>query len=178
MSDKRFLQLLRQTIVELGISDAEMEKGTLRADANVSVRKRGENRLPNAHRAEEHELVQLHRPRDGGRDRAADRRLGVGAKVVQQTFDFDAATGKLTPRRRRRRPEDYRYFPEPDLVPVEPGDELVERRARSCRSCRARGSARLEPELDFELAEGLVTSGARRLYARPPARPRARSRTS
>src|SRR5205085_625860 len=39
---KRFLQLLRQTIVELGISDAEMEKGTLRADANVSVRERGE----------------------------------------------------------------------------------------------------------------------------------------
>ena len=74
---KRFLQLLRQTIVELGISDAEMEKGTLRADANVSVREVGETGYRTRYGDQEHELVQLHRARDRGRDRAPDRRLGV-----------------------------------------------------------------------------------------------------
>ena len=53
----RFLRLLRQTIVELGVSDAEMEKGTMRADVNVSVRERGEDGLPPALGAEEHELL-------------------------------------------------------------------------------------------------------------------------
>ena len=74
---KRFLQLLRQTIVEIGISDAEMEKGTLRADANVSVRRGGGDGLPHAHRAEEHELVQPHRARDRGGAAASDRDMGV-----------------------------------------------------------------------------------------------------
>ena len=74
---KRFLQLLRQTIVELGISDAEMEKGALRVDANVSVRPAGSDELRTRTRAQEHELVQLHRARDRGRGRAPDRRLGV-----------------------------------------------------------------------------------------------------
>ena len=74
---KRFLQLLRQTIVELGISDAEMEKGTLRVDANVSVRPGGLGRAADALRDQEHELVHAHRARDRGRGRAPDRRLGV-----------------------------------------------------------------------------------------------------
>ena len=61
---KRFLQLLRQTIVELGVSDAEMEKGTLRVDANVSVRPGRIGRAAHSHRAEEHELLQLRRAGD------------------------------------------------------------------------------------------------------------------
>ena len=77
---KRFLQLLRQTVVELGISDAEMEKGTLRVDANVSVRPAGLRRAPHALRDQEHELVQLHRAGHRRRGRAADRDLGVGRR--------------------------------------------------------------------------------------------------
>ena len=75
---KRFLQLLRQTIVELGISDAEMEKGTLRVDANVSVRPAGSGRAAHALRDQEHELVHLRRPRDRRGGGAPDRGLGVG----------------------------------------------------------------------------------------------------
>ena len=76
-----------------------------------------------------------------GMEAEIERQIGVcesGGEVVQQTYDFDAATGKLTPRRSKEEAEDYRYFPEPDLVPVEPGDALVERRAPRFRNYPAR----------------------------------------
>ena len=61
----------------------------------------------------------------------------AGGEVVQETLDFDATTGKLTPHRTKEEAEDYRYFPEPDLVPVEPPAELVERlRARAAGAAR------------------------------------------
>jgi len=165
---KRFLQLLRQTIVELGISDAEMEKGTLRVDANVSVRERGET----GYRTRT-ELKNMNSFTFIARGMQAEieRQIGVwesGGEVVQQTFDFDAATGTLTPRRSKEEAEDYRYFPEPDLVPVEPGTELVERARTELRELPGTRLRRLEAELGFDLAEGLVTSGRDRLYARTP----------
>ena len=101
----------------------------------------GRDELPHAYRAEEHELVQLHRARDRGRDRAADRRLGVGRGGRAADVRLRRRDGELTPRRSKEEAEDYRYFPEPDLVPVEPRDALVERCARrGCRSYPARGS--------------------------------------
>ena len=165
---KRFLQLLRQTIVELGISDAEMEKGTLRVDANVSVRERGET----AYRTRT-ELKNMNSFNfiARGIEAEIERQIGVwesGGTVVQQTFDFDAASGRLTPRRAKEEADDYRYFPEPDLVPVEPPAELVERARGEVPELPGARLRRLEPELDFDLAEGLVTSGRDRLYARTP----------
>jgi aspartyl-tRNA(Asn)/glutamyl-tRNA(Gln) amidotransferase subunit B len=106
-----------------------------------------------------------------GMEAEIERQIGVwesGGEVVQQTFDFDAATGKLTPRRSKEEAEDYRYFPEPDLVPVEPGHELVERARAAVRELPGTRLRRLEAELDFDLAEGLVTSGRDRLYERTP----------
>jgi aspartyl-tRNA(Asn)/glutamyl-tRNA(Gln) amidotransferase subunit B len=165
---KRFLQLLRQTIVELGISDAEMEKGTLRVDANVSVRERGET----GYRTRT-ELKNMNSFNfiARGIDAEIERQIGVwesGGTVVQQTFDFDAASGRLTPRRAKEEADDYRYFPEPDLVPVEPPAELVEHARGQVPELPGARLRRLEPELDFDLAEGLVTSGRDRLYARTP----------
>ena len=170
---KRFLQLLRQTIVELGISDAEMEKGTLRVDANVSVRERGAT----GYRTRT-ELKNMNSFNfiARGIEAEIERQIGVwesGGEVVQQTFDFDAASGRLTPRRAKEEADDYRYFPEPDLVPVEPSAELVERARGEVPELPGARLRRLEPELDFDLAEGLVTSGRDRLYARTPGERRA-----
>ena len=121
---RRFLQLLRQTIVELGISDAEMEKGTLRVDANVSVRPEGSDELRTRC-----ELKNMNSFRfvAQGIDAEVARQIAVyegGGEVVQETYDFDAGSGKLTARRSKEEADDYRYFPEPDLVPVEPPAEL------------------------------------------------------
>ena len=82
---KRFLQLLRQTIVELGISDAEMEKGTLRVDANVSVRPEGSDELRTRCEIKNMNSFTPHRPRHRRGDRAADRACGSRAARSSST---------------------------------------------------------------------------------------------
>src|SRR5947209_7504849 len=123
---RRFLQLLRQTIVELGISDAEMEKGTLRVDENVSVRERGETGYRT--RSELKNMNSFnHIAR--GIDAEIRRQISVwesGGDVVQQTLDYEVKSDTVTARRQKEEADDYRYFPEPDLVPIEPARERVD----------------------------------------------------
>jgi len=161
---RRFLQLLRQTIVELGISDAEMEKGTLRVDANVSVRPEGASELRTRC-----ELKNMNSFRfvAQGIDAEVARQIAVyeaGGEVVQETYDFDAASGALTARRSKEEADDYRYFPEPDLVPVEPSAELVERLRAELPELPSARVRRLAAALDLERATVLVTGGLDRLY--------------
>jgi aspartyl-tRNA(Asn)/glutamyl-tRNA(Gln) amidotransferase subunit B len=124
---ERFLQLLRQTIVMLGISEARMEEGTLRVDANVSVRPAGSDELRTRW-----ELKNMNSFRFIGRGIEAAVREQVkiyesGGHVEQHTYDYEPDTDTLTPHRSKEEADDYRYFPEPDLVPLEPERELVER---------------------------------------------------
>jgi aspartyl-tRNA(Asn)/glutamyl-tRNA(Gln) amidotransferase subunit B len=161
---RRFLQLLRQTIVELGISDAEMEKGTLRVDANVSVRPAGSDELRTRC-----ELKNMNSFRfvAQGIDAEVARQTALyeaGDEVVQETYDFDAATGTLTPRRSKEEADDYRYFPEPDLVPVEPPAELIERLRGELPELPAARIRRVAADLDLDRATVLVTGGLDRLY--------------
>ena len=156
---KRFLQLLRQTIVELGVSDAEMEKGTLRVDANVSVRPSGSDELRT--RTEIKNMNSFNFIARGI-EAEVERQIGVwesGGAVAQQTFDFDASSGTLTPRRAKEEADDYRYFPEPDLVPLEPSRELVERLRSELPEAPSARIRRIEFELDRERATVLVTGG-------------------
>jgi aspartyl-tRNA(Asn)/glutamyl-tRNA(Gln) amidotransferase subunit B len=165
---KSFLQLLRQTVVELGISDAEMEKGSLRVDANVSVREAGETGFRTRW-----ELKNMNSFTFIGRgiERAVRDQIEIyesGGEVVQQTYDYDASRDALTPHRVKEEADDYRYFPEPDLVPVEPSRELVEGLRAELPELPGARVRRLEEALGFELAEGLVSSGRDRLYERVP----------
>ena len=161
---KRFLQLLRQTVVELGISDAEMEKGTLRVDANVSVRPAGTDELRT--RCEIKNMNSFNYIARGI-DAEVARQIEIwesGGEVKQETFDFDAGSGTLTPRRSKEEADDYRYFPEPDLVPVEPPAEMVERLRAELPESPSSRIARLASELDLERALVLVTGGLDPLY--------------
>jgi aspartyl-tRNA(Asn)/glutamyl-tRNA(Gln) amidotransferase subunit B len=156
---KRFLQLLRQTIVELGISDAEMEKGTLRVDANVSVRPAGSEELRT--RTEIKNMNSFNFIARGI-EAEIERQIDVwesGGEVEQQTYDFDAATGTLTARRSKEEADDYRYFPEPDLVPVEPPRDLVDALRVGVPEAPTARIRRIEPALDLERATVLVTNG-------------------
>ncbi len=161
---KRFLQLLRQTVVELGISDAEMEKGTLRVDANVSVRPAGTDELRTRCEIKNmNSFTYIAR----GIEAEAARQIAIwesGDEVRQETFDFDAGSGALTPRRTKEEADDYRYFPEPDLVPVEPPADLVERLQAEVPEAPAARIVRLAGELDLDRAVVLVTGGLDRLY--------------
>jgi aspartyl-tRNA(Asn)/glutamyl-tRNA(Gln) amidotransferase subunit B len=162
----RFLRLLRQTIVELGVSDAEMEKGTLRADVNVSIRERGEQGYrPRWELKNMNSFTFIRR----GIDAAIREQIAAyerGEQLEQSTYDYDPDTDRLTVHRSKEEADDYRYFPEPDLVPVEPPAELVERLRAEIRELPAARIRRLESALDFELAYELVASGRDALYER------------
>ena len=163
---KRFLQLLRQTIIELGISDAEMEKGTLRADANVSVRKVGEEGFRT--RTELKNMNSFNFIARGI-DAEVARQIEVwesGGEVIQQTYDFHAATGTLSPRRQKEEADDYRYFPEPDLVPVSPEPALVERIRGEIPEHPGSRIRRLAEQLGLDSAQVLVTGGLDDLWRR------------
>ncbi len=155
----RFLRLLRQTIVELGISDAEMEKGTLRADVNVSVRERGETGYrPRWEIKNMNSFTFIRRAIDA----AVRRQIAAheaGETVVQSTYDYEADTDVLTVHRSKEEADDYRYFPEPDLVPVEPPGELVERLRGELPELPAARIRRISEEIGHAAAEELVMTG-------------------
>jgi aspartyl-tRNA(Asn)/glutamyl-tRNA(Gln) amidotransferase subunit B len=165
---RRFLQLLRQTVVELGISDAEMEKGSLRFDVNVSVRPEGSDELRTRT-----ELKNLNSFAFAARaiEREVDRQISVyesGGQVEQETLHFDPGAESAPPLRSKEEAQDYRYLPEPDLVPIEPSRELVERIRGGLPESPGARIGRLAAELDHELATDLVTSGRDHLYEAVP----------
>ncbi len=154
-----YLRLLRQTIRELDVSDADMEKGTLRADVNVSVRRTGEEGF-----RPRWEIKNMNSFRFIGRAIEAAFRQQVaaheaGEDVVQSTYDYEPDTDRLTVHRSKEEADDYRYFPEPDLVPVEPLAELVERLRGQVAERPGDRIRRLTPELGFAAADELVITG-------------------
>jgi aspartyl-tRNA(Asn)/glutamyl-tRNA(Gln) amidotransferase subunit B len=160
---KRFLQLLRQTVIELGISDAEMEKGTLRADANVSVRLEGET----GYRTRT-ELKNMNSFTFIARGIEAEvaRQVALyeaGGEVVQETYDYDPDTNELTPHRAKEEADDYRYFPEPDLVPIEPPRELVERLRAELPELPGLRIRRFESQYGLPYYDAEVLNGSRAL---------------
>ena len=156
---RRFLQLLRQTIVELGISDAEMEKGQLRADANVSVREVGETGFRT--RTELKNMNSFnHIAR--GIDAEVRRQIATwesGAEVVQQTLDYEVKSDTITARRQKEEADDYRYFPEPDLVPLEPETGMLERLRNELQELPGARIHSLAESVGFDAAHEIVTTG-------------------
>ena len=165
---KRFLQLLRQTVVELGISDAEMEKGSLRFDVNVSVRPDGSDELRT--RTELKNMNSFNFAAKGI-EREIERQIQIyesGGQVVQETMHFDPGNESAPPLRSKEEAQDYRYLPEPDLVPLEPDRELVERLRGELPDLPGDRIRRFADEVGFEIAEGLVTSGRDGLFEKVP----------
>jgi aspartyl-tRNA(Asn)/glutamyl-tRNA(Gln) amidotransferase subunit B len=122
-----FLLLLKNTLQTVGVSDCDMEKGSLRCDANVSVRPAGSTAL-----GTKTELKNMNSFKFLGEGMAAEirRQIAVlegGGTVVQETLHYDPGARTLRTLRSKEEAHDYRYFPEPDLVPLAPGAELVER---------------------------------------------------
>jgi aspartyl-tRNA(Asn)/glutamyl-tRNA(Gln) amidotransferase subunit B len=165
---RRFLQLLRQTVVELGISDAEMEKGSLRCDANVSVRKVGETEFRTKTELKNMNSFKFVADGIGAEVQRQVALYEAGEDVVQQTLHFDPASGSIAPLRTKEEAHDYRYFPEPDLVPVEPPPEMIEAARGEIGELPGARIRRLEEEVGFDLAYGLVTGARDSLYARVP----------
>src|SRR5450755_1774994 len=125
---KRYVEELRATLLAVGVSDVKMEEGSLRIDANVSVRTPGSSAFGT--RAEIKNLNSL-RSLLRAIEYEADRQWTLtqaGGRVVQETRHWDEESGGRTiSGRSKEEAHDYRYFPEPDLVPVEPTQEMRDR---------------------------------------------------
>ena len=123
---REYVSELRSTLVAIGASDGKMEEGSLRVDANVSVRPVGE--VPFRTRCEIKNLNSLRslvRAITFEARRQVDAYL-AGEKVTQQTRHWDENVGRTVALRNKEEAEDYRYFPEPDLVPLRPSEEWIE----------------------------------------------------
>ena len=162
---KRFLQLLRQTVIELGISDAELDKGSMRFDVNVSVRPAGSDELRTRTELKNMNSFAFAAK---GIEREVARQIRVyeaGGEVEQETLHFDPTQEEAPPLRSKEEAQDYRYFPEPDLVPVHPPAEVVERLRGESRELPGARIRRIADTLSFYDAEVLVTGGLDPLWA-------------
>jgi aspartyl-tRNA(Asn)/glutamyl-tRNA(Gln) amidotransferase subunit B len=153
-------RLLRATLKATGVSDVNMEEGSLRIDANVSIRPAGEATL-----GTKTELKNMNSFRfvERGIEAEIARQEAIlrdGGEVEQETLHFDVASGTLTPLRSKEYAHDYRYFPEPDLVPVAPTDAMLERARTAIPELPAARAERLESDL------GLAADTARLLAFR------------
>jgi aspartyl-tRNA(Asn)/glutamyl-tRNA(Gln) amidotransferase subunit B len=121
-----FLTQLRSLIRHLGVSDVNMEEGSLRVDANISVREPGGPLGTKTELKNMNSFRYLQRALEAELDRQMVL-LASGGRIVQETVHFDPGTGGITTLRSKEEAHDYRYFPEPDLVPVVLSREYVER---------------------------------------------------
>lgn len=122
---REWLQLLRSTIRAIGASDVNMDEGSLRCDANVSIRPEGHAEL-----GTKTELKNMNSFRfiERGIDAELERQrtlVEAGEKVTPQTLHYDPRSGSITSLRSKEEAHDYRYFPEPDLVPLAPTEEML-----------------------------------------------------
>ncbi|AKU93318.1 Asp-tRNA(Asn)/Glu-tRNA(Gln) amidotransferase subunit GatB [Vulgatibacter incomptus] len=121
-----YLKGLRDIVVYLGVNDGNLEEGSFRCDANVSVRTVGETALRNR---VELKNINSFRYVKQAIEYEVDRQIDVweeGGKVVTETRLFDPQKGVTRSMRTKEEAQDYRYFPEPDLLPLRVGDEWIE----------------------------------------------------
>jgi aspartyl-tRNA(Asn)/glutamyl-tRNA(Gln) amidotransferase subunit B len=162
---KRFLQLLRQTVIELDLSDAELEKGSMRFDVNVSVRPAGSDELRT--RTELKNMNSFNFAAKGI-EREIARQIRIyeeGGTVEQETLHFDPTQEDSPPMRSKEEAQDYRYFPDPDLVPVHPPAELVEKLRSEIGELPGARIKRIADTLSFYDADVLVTGGLDSLWS-------------
>ena len=162
-----YLSELRAIVLALGISDARLEEGSMRCDANISLRPVGHtvfgtraevknmNSIRSLGRAIEYEIA-----------RQTDL-LTSGQRVVQETRHWDEDAGRTSTLRTKETTEDYRYFPDPDLVPVAPDAGWIEGLRAGLPELPAAQRARLVSDngLSAEQAATLVSIGLGRLFA-------------
>ncbi len=159
---RAYVAALRDVVKTLGVSDVRMEQGSLRCDANVSIMPAGSeqwgtrtetknvNSFRSVERAIRSEII-----RQAGV-------LDAGGKITQETRHFQESDGTTTSGRSKEEAEDYRYFPEPDLIPVAPSSDLIEQIRSTLPELPAKRIARLQTEWglnDFDM-QSVVAAGA------------------
>ncbi len=156
---RAYVSELRAVLQAIGVSDVKMEEGSMRVDANVSVRPIGTTEL-----GTKVEVKNMNSLRSLGRaiDYEIERQeaaLEAGERIVQETRHWDEADGRTHSMRTKEGSSDYRYFPEPDLVPVAPTTEMRAAVHASMPELPATRRARLQTEWGISESEARVLLG-------------------
>lgn len=140
-----FMSGMRQLVRYLGVSDGNMEQGSMRCDINVSIRPEGADYLMDRCEIKNVNSMRYARQAIAYELQRQEKLVVSGGKVKQQTLNFDPASGRTSPLREKEDAHDYRYFPEPDLPPVVLSEEYIA------------ASAKKIPELPWDLHEKFRT---------------------
>ena len=157
---RAYLTALRQILLYTGASDCSMEQGSLRVDANLSVRRPGEPLGTKTEVKNMNSFANVERALEAERERQVGL-LEAGQPVRQVTLLFDAATGAVKPTRSKEGSHDYRYFPDPDLPPLVLAREWIEAARAALPELPEARRARLES------AFGLTAYHARVVASEP-----------
>ena len=157
-----YLRTLRDVLLFLGVNDGNLEEGSFRCDANVSIRKKGETKLGTraelkninsfrfVQKAIEHEIERQ------------EQVLESGGRIVQETRGWDEKHGKTFSMRSKEAAQDYRYFPEPDLAPLVLTEVFVEQVRREMPELPREKRARFVREMQLTpYAAGVLTAHPR-----------------
>ncbi len=158
-----YLETLRQTIQYLGASDCKLNEGSMRADVNLSVREAGaktfgtrtEMKNLNSFKAIAHAI-------EGERERQIEL-LEMGRKVVQETRRWDDNKESSHAMRSKEDAQDYRYFPEPDLVPIVISDEWIEEIRSRQPELRPQKLERYKREYDIPEYDAKILTGSKHM---------------
>ena len=158
-----YLETLRQTIQYLGASDCKLNEGSMRADVNLSVREVGspkfgtrtEMKNLNSFKAIAHAI-------EGERERQIEL-LEMGRKVVQETRRWDDNKESSHAMRSKEDAQDYRYFPEPDLVPIVISDEWIEKIKSQQPELRTEKLERYKEQFDIPQYDAEIITGSKKM---------------
>ena len=158
---KAYVTELRNLMRSLGVSDVRMEEGSLRCDVNVSLNRPGDPWGTRSETKNVNSLRSVERAVHSEIERQAAVLLS-GGRVKQETRHFHEDTGRSTSGRSKEEAEDYRYFPEPDLVPVAPSAEWIEELRATLPELPSVKRARLQAEWGISERElqNIVNAGA------------------
>ncbi len=158
---RAYVTELRDLMRALGVSDVRMEEGSLRCDANLSLNLPGQAWGTRSETKNVNSLRSVERAVRSEIERQAAV-LDAGGRVVQETRHFHEDTGRSTSGRSKEHAEDYRYFPEPDLVPIAPSPTWIEQLRSTLPEAPSVRRARLREEWSLSELEmqTLVNAGA------------------
>ncbi len=160
---RRFLEDLRTVLLYSGASDCKMEEGSLRCDANISLRPEGSSELgTKAEVKNMNSFRSVELALDYERERQ-EQILSEGGSVIQETCHWDEEKRQTFATRSKEGSSDYRYFPEPDLLPLILESSFVEHLARQLPELPARRRKRLQEQYGVEKDEAFLFTGNKEL---------------
>ena len=158
-----YLEKLRMTIQYLGASDCKMQEGSIRADVNISVREVGAAEFGTRTEMKNlNSFKSIARAIEGERNRQIEL-IEDGKKVVQETRRWDDAKESSYAMRSKEDAQDYRYFPEPDLVPIVISDEWIARVKSQQPEFREEKKARYQEEFGLPEYDADIITGTKHL---------------